>query len=129
MDQLEGNPEHETSSTLQADPLPAVATQSNKVIERARHAMEQRWETHQDNGDDGEGCIDENDKDKDDTDNEDIGDDEDNKDNGDNKNNEDNKNNDKDGDNEHKNEIPGLSTWDLFCEDFKCEHQETVTIL
>ena len=45
--QLEANSEPE-ASTFQvdmdlADPLPAVVAQSSKVVQRTRHAMEQRW--------------------------------------------------------------------------------------
>ena len=44
MDQLEVSPEPESSSsTIQAVPLPARSMQSNKVVERTMHVMEQRW--------------------------------------------------------------------------------------
>ena len=53
MDQLEASPEPESSSsTVQAVPLPARSTQSNKVVERTMHVMEQRWGGRQDNNSD-----------------------------------------------------------------------------
>jgi hypothetical protein len=49
MDQLEASTGPESSSTVQAVPLPAVSTQSNNVVERTKHAIEQRWGSRQDN--------------------------------------------------------------------------------
>jgi hypothetical protein len=49
MDQLEASTEPESSSTIQAVPLPAISTQSNNIVERTMHAIEQRWGSRQDN--------------------------------------------------------------------------------
>ena len=41
IDQLEASTEPESSSTVQVVLLPAVSTQSNNIVERAKHAIEQ----------------------------------------------------------------------------------------
>jgi hypothetical protein len=105
MDQLQASPEPESSSTVQAVPLPAISTQSNKVVERTMHAMEQRWGGCQDNNSDededdgGHDDEDVNDEDEDEDDNEDEDEDED----------------------EDENEKPCLSAWDLLGETFERE--------
>jgi hypothetical protein len=99
MTRLEASPEPEASPTIQAVPLPAVSTQSDKVVERTRHAMEQRWGGRQDNSDEGEDDEDEDDEDEGDEDEEDEDEDED----------------------EEENEKPGLSAWDLLGEAFERE--------
>jgi hypothetical protein len=109
MTQLEASPEPEASPTIQAVPLPAVSTQSDKVVERTRHAMEQRWGGHQDISDEGEDDGDEDDEDED-------GEDEDDEDEED----EDEEDEDEDED-EEENERPGLSAWDLLGEAFERE--------
>jgi hypothetical protein len=117
MDQLESSPEHEASSTVQAVPLPAVSTQSDKFVERIRHAMEQRWCGRQDNNSDGseddgdEDDEDEDDEDEDDEDEDDEDEDEDG----------DEDKDEEDEDYEDENERPGLSAWDLLGEAFERE--------
>jgi hypothetical protein len=101
MDQLEASTKPESFSTVQAVPLPAVSTQSNNVVERTKHAIEQRWGGRQDNH-----CDEDEDEDDEDEDDED-GDDED----GD----------DEDEDEDDENERPGLSAWDLLGEAFERE--------
>jgi hypothetical protein len=112
MDQLEASTEPESSSTVQAVPLPAISTQSNDVVERTKHAIEQRWGSHmhcdEDGDEDNEGQDDEDedDEDKDDEDKDD----------------EDEDDEDEDGDDdEDENERPGLSAWDLLGEAFERE--------
>ena len=113
MDQLEASTEPESSSTVQAGPLPAVSTQANHVVERTRHAIEQRWGGRQNN-------LCEEDQDEDDED-EDSNQDED--EDGDEDEDEDsNQDEDEDSDeDENENERPGLSAWDLLGEAFERE--------
>ena len=66
MDQLEASTEPESSSTVQAVLLTAVSTQSNNVVERTKHAIEQRWGSRHDNH-----CDEDEDKDEEDDDDED----------------------------------------------------------
>ena len=116
------------------DPLPAVLIQSNRVVERTRHAIEQCWGARRDNRDDnGEGGeVEDNDdnEDNDDMDNYDMDNyDEDNYDEDDDDRDNDNGDNDngdydddnEDGDIEAENNILGLSTWDLLGGDFERE--------
>ena len=112
MDRLEASPEPDASSTVQAVPLPAVSTQSNKVVERTRHAMEQRWRGRQgiNNDEDEDGDEDDEGQDDEDEDDEDE-DDED----------EDDEDEDDEDEDEDENERPGLSTWDLLGEAFERE--------
>ena len=133
--QLEASPEPEIPSTFQVDtdtfPMdtdipqgdadirqPHVVTQSSRVVEKARDAMEQRWGAHRDNDDNDQDQDQDNEdnEDQDDEDNEDQDDDDD----------EDGK--DEDDENENEDElslshpgIPGLSTWDLLGKDFEWE--------
>ena len=132
MDDVEASPAPEVPSA-HADPLPDVVMQSNRVVERTRHVLEQcwgaQWDNRDDNGEGGE-VEDSDDEDRDDKD-EDVDvddddedgdiDDEDNEhidnidiDDGDN----DDGNNE---DNEAEDKILGLSTWDLLGEDFERE--------
>ena len=115
MNQLEASTEPESSSTVQAVPLPAVSTQSNNVVERTKHAIEQRWGGHQDNHCDED--EDDGDEDNEGQDDEDEDEDEDEEDE-----NEDEEDEDEDGDeDEDENERPGLSAWDLLGEAFERE--------
>ena len=115
MDQLEASPEPESSSTVQTVPLLAISQQSDKVVERTMHAMEQRWggrqgndsdEDEDDEGQDDEDADDEVEVEVNETEEED-----------------DYKDEDGDGYKEDKDEIerPGLSAWDLLGEAFECE--------
>jgi len=96
--QLEASTELDSSSSVQAVPLSALSTQSNNVVERTKHAIEQRWGSRQDNHCD-------QDEDEEDEDNED----------------EDKEDEDEEEDYEDENERPGLSTWDLLGEAFERE--------
>ena len=97
MDQLEASTEPESSSTIQVVPLPAVSMQSNNIVERTKHAIEQRWGSRQDNHCDEDEDDDDGDEDDEDDDDE-----------------------DEEGD-EDKGERPGLSAWDLLGEAFEQE--------
>ena len=101
MDQFEASTEPESSSTIHVVLLPAISTQSNNIVERTKHAIEQRWGSHQDNH-----C----DEDEDDGDEEEEEEEEE----------EDDDDEDEEGD-EDEGERPGLSTWDLLGEAFKRE--------
>lgn len=115
MHELEASPLPEVPSTHpDPDPLPAAVIQSNRFVERTRHAIEQCWGGRRDNEDEngGGGKVEDNDEDedKDDDDNEDYD------------------NEDNDGDNDEDNEDEDietvnkiLGTWDLLGEDFECE--------
>jgi len=110
--QLEPSPEPNLSSAFQGDIDPMEASpepeaSSNKVEERTRHAMEQRWGGRQDNNSDED--EDEDDEDEDDEDED--GEDED----------EDEEDGDEDEDYEDEYERPGLSAWDLLGEAFERE--------
>jgi hypothetical protein len=122
IDELEASPLPEVPST-RADPLPAVVIQSNRFVERTRHAIEQRWGDRRDNEDDnvdGNEDGDEDDEDDEDRDDEDDEDDED-MDDEDEDNDGDNDEDNEDEDIEAENKILGLSTWDLLGEDFERE--------
>jgi hypothetical protein len=126
MNQLEASLEPEASSTVQAVPLPALSTQSDKAVARTRHAMEQRWCGRQDNNideDEDDGDEDNEDKDDDDEDDEDEDDeDEDDEDEDEDDEDEDEDDEDEDEDDEEEeNERPGLSAWDLLGEAFERE--------
>ena len=101
MDPFEPTPEPEVLSTV--EPLP---TKSNLAVERTRHTMEQRWGARRNNShnDDGNGDENGDNEDEDEDDDEDEDEDE-----------------DEDKDSEDKNDILGLSTWDLLGADFECE--------
>jgi len=108
MDQLVASTEPESSPTVQAGPLPAVSTQSNDIVERTRHAIEQRWGSRHDNlcdEDEDNGNKDDEDKNKDSNEDEDENSNEDENDEG----------------YEDENERPSLSTWDLLGEAFERE--------
>ena len=105
MDELEASTEPEVPFA-HAGPLPAVVIQSNRVVERTRHAMEQCWGALRDNrDDDGEESEVEDNDDNDDRDSDDGDNDDDNE----------------DKDIESENKIQGLSNWDLLGEDFERE--------
>jgi len=113
MDQLEASTEPESSSTVQVVPLPAVSTQSNNIVERTKHAIEQRWGSRQDNHcDEDEDDGDEDDEDDDDEDKDDEDDDD-----------EDEEGDEDEGEegDEDEGERPGLSAWDLLGEAFERE--------
>ena len=130
MDVLEASPVPEAPSA-HTDPLTPAVIQSNRVVERTRHAIEQCWgarrDKRDDNGEGGEVEDNDDDEDGDDEDGDDEdgddedGDDEDgDDDNGDNDNGDNGDDND-DEDIEAENKILGLSTWDLLGEDFERE--------
>ena len=102
------------------DPLPVVVAQSSKVVERTRHAMEQRWGARRGNSYDGGGgggrdnVQDEDDEDDEDEAKADA---------------DENEEDEDEAEAEDENEddlpfstsVPGLSTWDLLGEDFERE--------
>ena len=100
------------------DPLPVVVAQLSKVVERTRHAMEQHWGARQgkgynDDSEDRDNVQNEDDKNEDNKD----------KDRGDRDKDEDQ--DEEEAEDENKNNlpsspVPGLSTWDLLGEAFKC---------
>jgi hypothetical protein len=84
--------------------------QSNNIVERTKHAIEQRWGSRQDNHCDED--EDDGDEDNEDDNNEEEEEEEDHDDNDDDE--------DKKGD-EDEGERPGLSAWDLLGEAFERE--------
>jgi hypothetical protein len=123
MDQLEASTEPDSSSNVQAVPLPALSTQSNNVVGRTKHAIEQRWgsrhcdEDEDDGDEDNEGQAEEG-EDEEDEDEEDEDEDEEDED----EDEEDEEDEDEDyEDYEDENERPGLSAWDLLGEAFERE--------
>ena len=110
IDQLETSTEPESSSTIQVVPLPAISMQSNNIVERTKHAIEQHWGSHQDNHRD----EDEDDRDKDNKDKDNKYEDK-----------EDKEDEDKDDEDKDENERPGLSAWDLLGKAFE---QEAATL-
>jgi len=131
--QLEANPEPKNfqADTDPMDPLPVVVAQSSKVVERTRHAMEQRWGARRGNGYDGGGgggrdnVQDEDDEADADKADEDEDEDEDDADADADENEEDEDEAEAEDENEDdlpfSTSVPGLSTWDLLGEDFERE--------
>jgi len=128
MDQLEASTELDSSSSVQAVPLSALSTQSNNIVERTKHAIEQCWGSHQDNhcdqdednGDEDNEGRDEEDEVEDDEDDEDE-DEEDEDEEDEDDEDEDEEDEDEEEDYEDENERPGLSAWDLLGEAFERE--------
>ena len=133
--QLEVTPDPDNLPTFQAetdqvDPFPAVVMKPSKLVERTKHAMEQRWEPRRENdgklGDnfefeeneveDGDNNEDGDDEAEDDTEDEDDNED------GDNEEEDDGEDGDDDEDEDDGDpNLPGFSNWDLLGEEFERE--------
>ena len=122
MDELEASPMPEVPSA-HTDPLPAAVIQSNRVVERTRHMMEQCWGARRNNMDDNDngGEVEDNDDNEDGDNDDEDNDDEDNNDEDNDDGDNDDDSEDEDPDIEAENKILGLSTWDLLSEDFERE--------